>query len=160
MAIRELQNLSIPPLQKIALYQKYAVDRNLLQPAFTALTTRDEPIGFDEGRELGLETSLQIARAREIARAPVFSGKKSGNPRSPVNLAGVELDALVKDVFHLSPSTGTPPTSQSSTGQGASTSGRETPQFSTQTSSSAFFFVDTPPGGSFDRCQPSRFISC
>jgi hypothetical protein len=112
LAIRELENLPVPPLPKVALYQKYAIDRNLLKPALTALTIRDEAVTIDEGREIGLETALDLAKAREIARSPVFSGKKSGNPRSPVNLAGVDLDVVIKDVFHLPSSTGPdPPTS-------------------------------------------------
>lgn len=106
LAIRELENLSIPPLPKIVLYQKYKIDRNLLKHALTALTIRDEALTHDEGREIGLETALDLAKAREIARAPVFNGKKSGNPRSPINLAGVELDVVIKDVFNLALSTG------------------------------------------------------
>ncbi len=117
LAIRELENLRIPPLQRVALYQKYAIDRSLLRPALTALTIRDEPITIDEGREISLETALELAKAREIARSPVFSGKK-GNPRSPVNLAGVELDTLIKDIFNLPSSTKPDPsTSQTSTGR-------------------------------------------
>ena len=131
LAIRELETLQIPPLSKIVLYQKYAIDRKLLQPALTALTMRDEPLTIEEGRDLSLETALELARAREIARAPVFNPKKSG-PRSPVNLAGVELDALIKDIFHL-PSSIEPESSASQT-----STGRGTPQpthINTQTGS-------------------------
>ena len=106
LAIRELQAISIAPLQKIVLYQNYAVNRDLLQPAFIALTIRDEPITIEEGREIGLETALQLAEAREVARTPVFTGKKSGDPRSPVNLAGAELDRLTEKVFNLTPANG------------------------------------------------------
>jgi len=100
LAIRGLESLGlqIPALQKVALYQKYDVDRNLLQASFATLTVRDEPITIDDGRELGLETALQVARARETARAP----RRVGNPRSPISLAGVELDALINDIFTLS----------------------------------------------------------
>jgi hypothetical protein len=128
LAIRELENLPVPPLPKIVLYQKYSIDRNLLKHALTALTIRDEALAIEEGREIGLETALDLARAREIARSPVFSGKKSGNPRSPVHLAGSELDVVIKDIFHLPSSTGPdPPTpSQPSTG-------RDNPQHNTQT---------------------------
>jgi hypothetical protein len=62
----------------------------------------DQPITIEECHQLGLETALQLAHARKIARAPPASGEKSGNPHSPVNLAGHELDVLVKDLFHLS----------------------------------------------------------
>ncbi|KAH9965393.1 hypothetical protein BC827DRAFT_1265398 [Russula dissimulans] len=134
LAVRELQNIQIPPIQKIVIYQTYSIDRNLLQPAFTALTTRDEPISIQEGRELTLETALPLARARELARAPVLNGKKSGNPRSPVNLAGIDLDSLIKDVFELPPSPASSNTAQTtSTVRGTATGGRDTPQPSSQT---------------------------
>jgi len=125
LAIRELENLPIPPLQKIVLYQKYAIDRTLLKPALTALTIRDESLAIAEGREIGLETALDLAKAREMARA-----RKSGNPRSPVNLAGAELDVVIKDIFHLPPPTGPDParSSQPSTG-------RDNTQPNTQTNS-------------------------
>jgi hypothetical protein len=99
LAIRGLQALPIPALQKIVLYQTYGVDRNLLQAAFTTLIIRDEPIAIEEGRELGLETAMQVTLARETARAP----RRVGNPRSPVNLAGVELDALINSIFLSTP---------------------------------------------------------
>ena len=131
LAVRELEALSIAPLQRVVLYQKYDVNRDLLRPAFIALTTRDEPIEIDEGRELGLETALRLAKAREKARVPVFSGKKSGNPRLPVALAGSELDALIKDVFELTTSTESSTTPQTSTRQ--NTAGGS-PQTNTQQS--------------------------
>jgi hypothetical protein len=122
MAIRELelQSHSIAPLQKVVLYQKYDVNRDLLRPALIALTTRDEPIEVDEGRELGLETALLLAKAREKARAPVFAGKKPGNPRLPVTLAGAELDTLIKDVFNMTTSMESSTAPQTSTGQNTS----------------------------------------
>ena len=131
LAIRELENHSIPPLRKIVLYQKYEIDRKLLKPSLTALTIRDEPLAYEEGREIGLETAMDLAKAREIARSPVFSGKKSGNPRSPVNLAGAELDVLIKDIFHLPSSAEADPStsSQSST----SPASRDNTQHNTQT---------------------------
>jgi hypothetical protein len=129
LAIRGLEALQIPALQKIALYQTYEVDRNLLQAAFTALTVRDEPIAVEEGREIGLETALQVTLARETARAP----RRVGNPRSPVNIAGVDLDALINSVFSLSlASPGaadghTTSTSQTSTSGGTATQTNPSP---------------------------------
>ena len=145
MAIRELQALSIAPLQRVVLYQKYDINRDLLRPAFIALTTRDEPIEIDEGRELGLETALQLAKAREKARAPVFAGKKPGNPRSPVALVGVELDALMKDVFNLTTSVESSSTPQTSTGQNPP-GGSTQPNTQSEWSDS---FVDNSSQGEF-----------
>jgi hypothetical protein len=141
LAIRELENLRIPALQKIVIYQTYEVDKKYLQAAFTALAVRDEPISVEEGRELGLETALQLARAREAARAP---NKRSGNPRSPVNIAGSELDALVRDIFQLSP----PATSHVANGRRTPSGGRDSPQLSTQTSWRSSSPSASPQGGS------------
>ena len=102
LALRELEQLVIPPLQKIVIYHSYGIDRRLLQAAYTAFAIRDEPITIEEGQELGLETALQLARAREFARAPASGGKKIKDARSPVNVAGAELDALIRDMFRLS----------------------------------------------------------
>ena len=105
LALRGLDSLQIPAIQKIVLYETYDVDRSRLQASYTALTIRDEAITIDEGREVGLETALQLAYAREIARAPNVSGRNVGNLRSPVNLAGVDLQVFINRVFQL-PSTG------------------------------------------------------
>jgi hypothetical protein len=97
-AVRELDKLEVPHVQKIYIYQKYDVKRDHLREAFTALAVRDEAIAIEEGRQLGLETSLQLAQARETLRS-IFNGRRSGNMRSPVN---VELDAVICKIFQLS----------------------------------------------------------
>jgi hypothetical protein len=103
LALRELEQLVIPPLQKIVIYHSYAIDRRLLHAAYTAFAIRDEPITIEEGQELGLETAIQLARAREFVRAPASGGKRMKDARSSVNVAGAELDALIRDIFRLSP---------------------------------------------------------
>ena len=102
LALRELEQLVIPPLRKIVIYHSYAIDRRLLQAAYTAFAVRDEPITIEEGQELGLETAIQLARAREFVRAPATGGKKIKDARSPVNVAGTELDELIRGIFRLS----------------------------------------------------------
>ena len=103
LALRELEQLVIPPLHKIVIYHSYAIDRRLLHAAYTAFAIRDEPITIEEGQELGLETAIQLARAREFVRAPASGGKRMKDARSSVNVAGAELDALIRDIFRLSP---------------------------------------------------------
>lgn len=137
LAVRGIDDIPmISALEKIVLYQTYNVDQSHLRSAYTALTVREEPITIDEGRQIGLETALQIARARELARAPVFSGKKVGNPPSPVNLRGVELQALINQIFQLSsPGSASEHTAQTPPGSGISPNTSQTQ--STQTGSSA-----------------------
>ena len=147
LALRGLENIPIPDIQKIVLYQTYNVDRSRLQDAYTALTIRDEAITIDEGREVGLETALQIAQAREIVRASVFSGRQAGNPRSLANLAGLELQILINKVFRLSsPGVASGYTTQRPTSDGTSTNPRDTSQTqSTQTNSG--YSASNPPQG-------------
>ncbi|KAH9067769.1 hypothetical protein EDB87DRAFT_1585278 [Lactarius vividus] len=128
LAIRGLESLQIPALQKVVLYQTYGVDRNRLQTAYTALTVRDEPITIEEGLKLGLETALQIARAREVARAPVFSGRRVGNPRSPVNLADAELHTIINDIFQLTSPDESGHTTQMPTDGGTHNNAQDTSQ--------------------------------
>ena len=109
LAVRELQRLSMDPLQRILLYRKYAVNGVHLQKAFTELTIREKRITVDEGRELGLETMVQLADARERARAPVSPGNRSGDPHSPVTHTETQLDDIVKDTFKLTASSSTMP---------------------------------------------------
>ncbi|KZT21101.1 hypothetical protein NEOLEDRAFT_1074112 [Neolentinus lepideus HHB14362 ss-1] len=96
LAVRELEKQGIAPVPKIALYNKYDVDRALLLPSYSALTTRDEPISMVEGLDLGLETCLLLARARELARS-----SKGVRASSPVTIEEMEVEGLLKDVFSL-----------------------------------------------------------
>ena len=136
LALRELEQLEIPPLRKIAIYQAYEIDRRLLQAAYTALTVRDGPITIEEGKELGLETVIQLARARELVRAPVTGGKKTKDAHSPVNVAGAELDGLIRDLFQLPP-----PDRESATQPNGTNSGDSKPVNGTQSEQHSFRFA-------------------
>jgi hypothetical protein len=141
LALRELEELEIPALQKIITYHTHDIDRNLLQKAYTDLTIRNDPISIEEGRLLGLETALLLARAREFARAPVFNSKKSGAQRPPINVSDGELDALIQDIFQLSPLNGAPErpvTPQTPTSRGTPAGGRNTPQLGIQTNGTGY----------------------
>jgi len=140
-ALRELEQHEIDPLQKVILYHTHEIDRDLLRASYIALTERNEPITIEEGRVLGLETALTLARAREMARVPVFAGKKPGTPRSNITLGSAEMDTLIKDLFNLSlpdvpAERPRPPTPQTPTGRGTPTGGRNTPRLDIQTNGS------------------------
>jgi len=74
LCIRELEKLDLSPVDRIHIYQRHGLDDSLLLDSYETLTTRNEPIGVEEGIKLGLRTSLQIAQAREMSRGPDTGG--------------------------------------------------------------------------------------
>lgn len=99
LCIRELEKLNLSAVDRIHIYQKHGLDDALLLDSYEILTTRDEPIGVNEGVKLGLRTSLQIAQAREISRGP----DTGGGLRSPsaVQLKGPDLRTLISKICEL-----------------------------------------------------------
>ncbi|KAF7307722.1 hypothetical protein MKEN_01132300 [Mycena kentingensis (nom. inval.)] len=65
LAIRELGKLSLDPVEKIALQQTYAIEKNWAGDAFVALCTRGPPLEIEEGKKLGIEMTVLVAGARE-----------------------------------------------------------------------------------------------
>ncbi len=88
--------MSIPPVDKVSIYQAFRLDRSLLAESFINLTTRPEPLDLGEAKRLGIETTLQIARARELSR-----GSNSGTRPSAIRLNDPELRSLIRDAFSL-----------------------------------------------------------
>ena len=66
LCVRELEDLTLLPAERIRIYQQFKLDRMLLLEPFAQLTIRAEPLSIEEGQSLGLETCLLIARAREL----------------------------------------------------------------------------------------------
>jgi hypothetical protein len=98
LCIRELDNLSLSPVDRIQIYQRHKLDETLLIDSFEELTTREDPIGMDEGFKLGLKTSIQIACAREKSRGPETGGLRSP---STVRLSPTDLRGLISEIFQL-----------------------------------------------------------
>lgn len=96
LCIRELEKLSIPPVDKIKIYQDYKLDTSLLLVSFAQLTIRPDTLSLEEGLKLGIETTLRIMRARELAR-----GTNSGTKPSAVQVQISELGSLVQQIFGL-----------------------------------------------------------
>lgn len=99
LCIRELEKLSIPPVEKIQLYQGFKIDPNLLHASFVALTIRAEPLDIEEGKKLELPTSLNVARARELARA--LGGATDLLGPAIAQLQDSEVQMVIRDVFGL-----------------------------------------------------------
>jgi hypothetical protein len=99
LCIRELERLPLSPVDRIHIYQRHELDETLLIDSFESLTTRDDPIGVEEGMKLGLRTSIQIACAREMSRGP----DTGGGLRSPsaVQVNGTDLRGLISHIFNI-----------------------------------------------------------
>jgi len=101
LAVREMEKIEFPVIDRIVTYHANEVDRNLLIPRYAALCEREDPLTLPEGMSLGMETTLMIARAREYARAnPTSSGLRSPTVS---NVRGNELHHIVRDLFGITP---------------------------------------------------------
>ena len=99
LAVRELERLDSPDIDRIVAYHDCEVDRNLLIPRYAALCHRERPLELEEGMRLGLETTLMIARAREFARGSLTpSGARSPTAAS---LARDEMITLIRELFGI-----------------------------------------------------------
>jgi hypothetical protein len=96
LCVRELEKLTIPPVEKIRIYQGFKLDRSLLLKSFAGLTVRPDPLNLEEAQKIGLETTLQIAQARELSR-----GANSGTRPAAIQLHDSELRSAIRDVFGL-----------------------------------------------------------
>ncbi|KAH7928670.1 hypothetical protein BV22DRAFT_1030423 [Leucogyrophana mollusca] len=97
LTIRELEKIYIEPVDKIAIYHEYAINRAFLIPSYIAVCKRDKPLSFAEGSKLGMETVLRIADARERARQ---RAAESG-VRTPTfdDFEDSEMETMVREVF-------------------------------------------------------------
>jgi hypothetical protein len=100
LCVRELEKLSIPPVEKIRIYQEFRLDRSLLMEAFAALTIRPDSLNLEEARQLGLETTLQITRVRELSRR-TNSGPGTGS--SAIQISESALRSAIRAVFGHDP---------------------------------------------------------
>ncbi|KAF8161495.1 hypothetical protein B0H34DRAFT_653729 [Crassisporium funariophilum] len=101
LAIRELETKEIADVKRIKLYHENDVDRNLLIPRYASLCEREKPLTLAEGMDLGMETTLMIAAAREQAR----SSRLPSGARSPLTptIHGADLHEVIRELFKIVP---------------------------------------------------------
>jgi hypothetical protein len=81
LAVRELhkkKELSI--VERMALYEKYKVNKRHLVPLYAALCQRDYPLTVEEAKILGFESTILVNAARERLRAKPSDGGRSPLP--------------------------------------------------------------------------------
>ncbi|KZT72410.1 hypothetical protein DAEQUDRAFT_664420 [Daedalea quercina L-15889] len=77
LAICELQKLSIDPVDRIVLSRKFDISGRWTLAAYAALCQRADALSLEEARQLGLETTVRIARLREqIHRGALVCSKR------------------------------------------------------------------------------------
>lgn len=101
LSVRELERKSLTDVKRIKLYHLNNVDRNILIPRYAALCEREDPLTLEEGMDLGMETTLQIAKGREEVRtARLPSGARS--PLTPT-IHGEDLRTVIRELFKIAP---------------------------------------------------------
>ncbi|KAK7029792.1 hypothetical protein R3P38DRAFT_2931273 [Favolaschia claudopus] len=65
LAIRELGAFEMDPVEKIELQHRYQIKRQWAYSSYIALCSRNHALDVIEGRQLGIETTVNVAFARE-----------------------------------------------------------------------------------------------
>ena len=82
-------------MERIALYQKYAVDSDLLVRYYMELCRRPQTLTEEDSEAIGLKTAVLIFRARERLRA-----QPSDEGNSPLP-AGLEIEDVRRTILNL-----------------------------------------------------------
>lgn len=90
-----MEKQTIPPLNKITIYHRYNVNRDLLFQSYMDLCLREEPLTYAEAEDLGLETWLMLSTARENIRR----GDGSASPTA--NRSSEEVERVISQVFRI-----------------------------------------------------------
>lgn len=101
LAVEQLQNLKMDPVEKIAIYNKYEIDRSLLLPEYKHLCTRKGQMSIEEGEKVGLLTVLAIHQARERAMRSAVANEHRSLSHADINDNDEELEQILRDVFNL-----------------------------------------------------------
>ena len=104
-----LERIEIEPVEKIAIYHEFGIDRARLIPSYISVCKRDKALGRAEGARLGLETALLLAEARERFREKAAE-RGIRSPRLG-EVDDAEVESLVRELFNIAPRSASRPTS-------------------------------------------------
>ncbi|KIM59313.1 hypothetical protein SCLCIDRAFT_50666, partial [Scleroderma citrinum Foug A] len=99
LAVRQLERLSLGPIDKIALYMEHKIDGRLLIPSYIGLCKSPTLPSFDDGQRLTMKTVLRLAAARE--RALLRAIERGVVTPTCADVEDAELESIVSDVFEL-----------------------------------------------------------
>ncbi|KAG7091189.1 hypothetical protein E1B28_010240 [Marasmius oreades] len=95
-ALRELEQMTMPLIDKIALFQKCSLDEEYLVPLYGALCARDAPLSIAESEKLGVQTAVIVFQAREALRA--HSSERGKSPL-PEEVEDDEIVDTIRDIL-------------------------------------------------------------
>ncbi|KAG6920042.1 hypothetical protein DXG01_010110 [Tephrocybe rancida] len=116
LAIRELEKQTqLPLIERIVLYQRFDVDRDLLVPLYGKLCSRPEALDDDESEAIGIKATVLVFRARETLRARPSDG---GLSPLPAGLEDSDVHRTLATLLDSTTSAPTSPVNQSSSRKG------------------------------------------
>ncbi|KDR75610.1 hypothetical protein GALMADRAFT_38208, partial [Galerina marginata CBS 339.88] len=65
IAMHQLRDLAIDPIRKIAIWEEFHLDPDLLLPAFATLCQRSEPLTLPMTMSLGIRNFTKVAASRD-----------------------------------------------------------------------------------------------
>ncbi|OJT13806.1 hypothetical protein TRAPUB_9653 [Trametes pubescens] len=93
LALRHLQSLSLPPVDRVLLAREFDLGGRWALAAYTALCERPQPLSLDEAARLGLPTATRVAQVREELQARKHSSAGKGGYHSLTRSAAARLGA-------------------------------------------------------------------
>lgn len=70
-AMLQLLELPMDPIRRIAIWEEFHLDSDLLMPSFAALCQRSEPLTLPMTMSLGIRNFTKVAAARDLYRQTV-----------------------------------------------------------------------------------------
>ncbi|EKM81312.1 hypothetical protein AGABI1DRAFT_112980 [Agaricus bisporus var. burnettii JB137-S8] len=101
LAIRHIQTHEMDPISRIRLYQDNKLPEKYLFPLYVQVASREEVLGLEESRKLGLETLVPIHQARERLRSPVPANNRMLSPIR-TDLKPTDVVEIVSATFNIS----------------------------------------------------------
>ncbi|KAJ3514489.1 hypothetical protein NLJ89_g2348 [Agrocybe chaxingu] len=106
-AMNQLHSLPIDPIRKIAIWEEFHLDPDLLLPAYATLCQRSEPLTLSMTMTLGIRNFTKVAASRDYYRQRV--GCRGCRKSLSVEESQAIAEEIVQIVFAKRASTGEKP---------------------------------------------------
>ncbi|KAF9228491.1 hypothetical protein BS17DRAFT_805941 [Gyrodon lividus] len=101
LAIRQLEDLPLLPVEKIVTYREHNVDTHLLLPSYMALCKSTTPLSLSDARLLTMETVIKLIEARE--RALLHAAASGHESPTSADAPDEVMHSIITELFVLTP---------------------------------------------------------